>query len=180
MDADDHRTRVAKNSSKNQSLKGGACAHSFKLPAPVPARPPGCCCSPAEAQAHRPRRPQERRRTRPPLQNDPPVPDRLWAQGSEGTPRPGGICRAAGTATNGTSRSTPASPRADAPSPPSLAKSSPAITSLLARPDLWVAATFASGRRNREVALSGIHTTDNSEGCSYRLFQSCFMVYLLW
>src|SRR5450755_2715122 len=38
-DADDHRTHVAKNSSKNQSLEGGACAHSFTLPAPVPARP---------------------------------------------------------------------------------------------------------------------------------------------
>src|ERR1039457_2338690 len=33
-DADDHRTHVAKNSSKNQSLEGGACAHSFTLPAP--------------------------------------------------------------------------------------------------------------------------------------------------
>src|SRR5450755_4145107 len=44
-DADDHRTHVAKNSSKNQSLEGGACAHSFKLTYPLPARPPGCCCS---------------------------------------------------------------------------------------------------------------------------------------
>src|ERR1039457_2749645 len=48
-DADDHRTHVAKNSSKNQSLEGGACAHSFKLTYPLPARPPGCCCSPVLA-----------------------------------------------------------------------------------------------------------------------------------
>ena len=40
-DADDHRTHVAKNSSKNQSLEGGACAHSFKLTYPSPGQTPG-------------------------------------------------------------------------------------------------------------------------------------------
>src|SRR5450631_1312962 len=40
-DADDHGTHVAKNRSKNQSLKGGACAHPFRLPGPLPAQTPG-------------------------------------------------------------------------------------------------------------------------------------------
>src|ERR1035438_2326055 len=39
-DADDHGTHVAKNRSKNQSLKGGACAHSFRLPGPRPGPDP--------------------------------------------------------------------------------------------------------------------------------------------
>jgi hypothetical protein len=78
---------------------------------------------------------QERRRTRSPLQNHPPVPDRLWAQGSAGTPRPGGICRAARTLRTEplvAHRRPPRLTRLPRPSP----KRSSAVAAMLARPDL--------------------------------------------
>ena len=39
-DADDHGTNAAENCSKNQSLERGLYAHSFRLPAAMPPRPP--------------------------------------------------------------------------------------------------------------------------------------------
>jgi hypothetical protein len=38
-EADDHGTHVAENGSKNQSLEGGMCAHSSRLPAAAPPAP---------------------------------------------------------------------------------------------------------------------------------------------
>src|SRR5450755_493756 len=141
--------RIAAKPALPQGL-ARAAARSVRPPAPLSlaalrtladkravSRSRDSCCPPRgspgrrlarrRTQAHRPRRPQERR-TRPPPQNHPPVPDRLWAQEPEGTPHPGGICRAAGTLRTEPLVAHRRPPQADAPSPPSVAERSAAFS----------------------------------------------------